>query len=288
MTGYGAGSAEAPAARVTVEVRGVNQRFLDLKVSAPREYAAWEAEVRERVRATVARGRIELTVVRLPLAARRRYRVGVREDLARAYADAGRGLGRRLRLDGALTLADVMRLPDLFEVSEQPPDLRRELPALRRALGTALRGFEGERRREGTHLQRAMQRHTAALREAVRGIHRRLPAALETLRGRVQERLARLVAGEIDPERVAHEVAVLADRGDISEELVRLESHIAALTGALRRSGPIGKRIDFLLQEIHREVNTTGAKSSDLSITELVLTAKSEVEKLREQVQNVE
>ena len=289
MTGYGAASADARAARVSAEIRGVNQRFLDLKVSLPREYAAWESEIRERVRAMIARGRIEVLVVRLPLAARRRYRVGVREELARAYVTAARGLVRALRIGGALTLTDVLRLPDLFEVSEQAPLLRRELPALRRALAAALRAFDAERCREGAHLRVDMQRHVATLRGAVARIHRRLPAALEALRERVRERLSRLVAAaELDPERVAHEAAVLADRGDISEELVRLESHITALAAVLRAAGPVGKRIEFLLQEIHREINTTGAKSSDLAITERVLAAKGEVEKLREQVQNVE
>jgi uncharacterized protein (TIGR00255 family) len=289
MTGYGAASADARAARVSVEIRGVNQRFLDLKVSMPREYAAWETEIRERARALIARGRIEVLVVRLPLAARRRYRVGVREELARAYVGAARGLLRSLRLGGALTLPDVLRLPDLFEVSEQGPELDRELPALRRALAGALRAFDVERRREGAHLRGDMQRRVAALRQAVVRIHRRLPAALEALRERVRERLSRLVAAaDLDPERVAHEAAVLADRGDISEELVRLDSHIAALAAVLRAPGPVGKRIEFLLQEIHREINTTGAKSSDLAVTELVLAAKGEVEKLREQVQNVE
>src|SRR2546428_3928979 len=148
MTGYGAASADAPAARVSAEIRGVNQRFLDLKVSLPREYAAWESEIRERVRAMIARGRIEVLVVRLPLAARRRYRVGVREELARAYVTAARGLVRALRIGGALTLTDVLRLPGLVEVSEQAPLLRRQPPALRRALAAAPRAFDGAARPE--------------------------------------------------------------------------------------------------------------------------------------------
>src|SRR5882724_6141928 len=137
MTGYGAGRADAPTARVTVELRSVNQRFLDVKIVAPREYAAWEREVRDRVRAVAQRGRVEVTVARTALAARRRYAVAVRAELARAYVAAARQLGRRLGLAGDVALVDVLRLPDVFEVSEQPPELRGELPALRGALARA-------------------------------------------------------------------------------------------------------------------------------------------------------
>ena len=289
MTGYGAGSADAPTARVSVEVRSVNQRFLDVKVSAPREYGAWERDLRERVRAVAQRGRVEVTVARAPVPARRRYAVAVRVELARAYVAAARQLARTLALDGGVGLGDVLRLPDLFEVSEHPPDVRGELPALRRALARALRAFDAERRREGTHLQRDMRGRVDAVARAARRIQARLPHAMAGLRRQAEERLGRLPgAGEVDPARVAQEAAVLADRIDVTEEMVRLASHLPALAAALRHRGPTGKRVEFLLQEIHRELNTTGAKAGDLTIAELVLGAKAEVEKLREQVQNVE
>jgi len=289
MTGYGAGSAQAPAARVAVEIRGVNQRFLDVRVTAAREYAAWEREIRNRVQVVAQRGRVDVTVVRTPVAARRRYAVTVRMELARAYVRAGRDVSRRLGLGGSLALADVLRLPDLFEVSERAPELAPELPAIRRALAAALRAFDGERRREGDHLRRDMQRRVARLRQATTTIRRRLPRALAALRARVEERLARVNRStDLDPIRVAEEAAVLAERSDITEELVRLASHLAALDAALAAPGPVGKRIEFLLQEVHRELTTTGAKAGDLAIGELVLAAKAEAEKLREQVQNVE
>ena len=289
MTGYGAGRAHAPTAHVVAELRGTNQRFLDVKVVVPREYAAWERDIRDRVRAVAQRGRIDVSVTRTPVAARRRYAVAVRIELARAYVGAARELARRLGLRGDVALADVLRLPDLLEVSEQVAEPRHELPALRRALGSALRAFDAERRREGAHLRRDMQRRVAAVRRAVAGIRRRLPQAVAALRGQVEERLMRLLgAADLDRGRVAQEVALLAERSDVTEELVRLEGHLVALAGALRRPGPVGKRIEFLLQEIQRELNTTGAKAGDRRVAELVLSAKGEVEKLREQVQNVE
>lgn len=289
MTGFGAGAADAPGVRLTVEIRGVNQRHLDVKVAAPREYAPWEAEIRDRVRLRVARGRVDVTVTRTPLAAQRRYRVAVREELALAYVEAARRLARRLALAGEVGVAEVLRLPELFEVSERGPDPRREVPALRRALRAALRAFDAERRREGRHLRRDMQRRVRALVRLAGRIRRRLPQIERAVRRRVEDRLARLGGGVgLDPARFAQELAALAERGDVTEELVRLAGHLEALDAALRGSGPIGKRVEFLLQEVLRELNTTGAKAADLATSALVLEAKGEVEKLREQIQNVE
>ena len=227
----------------------------------------------------------------MPVAAARRYRVAVRRDLARAYVDGGSRPGVAPSVSRAPSAsAEVLRLPDLLEVQERTPDVQRELPSVKRALGLALRAFDGERQREGRHLQRDMLRADGA-RAPRRGDdapsgsarHRRAPRAGggapgEAARGRQPGRRT----------RVAHEVALLAERSDLTEELVRLESHLAALAAALRTTGPVGKRIEFLLQEVHRELNTTGAKAQDLALGAAVLEARGEVEKLREQVQNVE
>ncbi|MFN8543335.1 MAG: YicC/YloC family endoribonuclease [Candidatus Binatia bacterium] len=289
MTGFGTGSAEAAGVRVTVEVRSVNQRFLDVKVSLPREYAPWEAELRERVRAVAERGRVEVLVGRTAQAADRRYRVSVREPLAAAYVRAARGLSKKLGIAGVVEIADVMRLPELFEVHEEAADPAGELPAVRRALAIALRRFAAERAREGRHLLRDMRARVAVLRRTSGQLGRLAPRIEAALRRQARERVARLVEpGTVDAGRLAHEIATLAERGDFTEELVRLDSHLAALAAALGARGAVGKRIDFLLQEVHRELNTTGAKAQDLAAGELVLAARAEVEKLREQVQNVE
>jgi len=289
MTGYGTAAADAATARVTVEIRGVNQRFLDVKVMLPREYASWETEVRDRVRAAAARGRVDVAVSRTPVAARRRYRVGLRPDLLRAYVTAARGAARELGLGGRVSIADVLGLPDLFEVTEEIPSLAAERKALGRALGAALQAFDRERRREGRTLGRELLARSATLRRITADVRRRLPAVLAALDARLVERLARLRdAPELEPQRVAREIVAVAERGDITEELVRLESHLDALVKTLRGAGAIGKRVEFLLQEVQRELNTTGAKAGDLGINGLVVEGKAEVEKLREQVQNIE
>jgi uncharacterized protein (TIGR00255 family) len=289
MTGYGAGASDAATARVSVEIRGVNQRFLDVKVTLPREYVAWESEVRERVRGAAERGRVDVSVTRTPVAARRRYRVGVRDELAHRYVDAARRLGRRLGIAGEVTIADVLRLPDLFETSEETPALEPERAALKRALSTALKAFDRERRREGAALARELLGRTQALRKLGAAIRARVPAATEAFVARVRERLAKLQGlPDIEPQRIAQELVTLAERGDITEELVRLDHHLQALAATLKSAGAIGKRVEFLLQEIQRELNTTGSKAADLTINGLVVDGKAEVEKLREQVQNVE
>jgi uncharacterized protein (TIGR00255 family) len=289
MTGYGAASADARTARVAVEIRGVNQRFLDVKVALPREYAAWEGEIRDRVRDGAERGRIDVAVTRTPVAARRRYRVGVREEMAREYVTAARRLARRLGVAGDVTIADVLRLPDLFETNEETSSLEGERPALRRALASALRAFDRERRREGTALQRELLQRTATLRRITGEIRGRLPGVREAFDAKVRERVGRLVGvPDLDPQRLTQEIVSLAERGDVTEELVRLDSHLVALGTTLRAAGAVGKRVEFLLQEIQRELNTTGSKVADVVVNGLVVDGKGEVEKLREQVQNIE
>jgi uncharacterized protein (TIGR00255 family) len=183
----------------------------------------------------------------------------------------------------------VLRLPDLFEVTEETPALDGERKAVRRALATALRAFDRERAREGATLQRELLARTASVRRIASEIRTRQPAVLEALGVRVRDRIEKLAGmPDLDPQRVTQEIVGLAERGDVTEELVRLESHTAALAATLRARGAVGKRVEFLLQEIQRELNTTGSKAADLGVNRLVVDGKAEVEKLREQVQNIE
>jgi uncharacterized protein (TIGR00255 family) len=289
MTGYGTAATAVPGGRVTVEVHSLNQRFLDVRIVAPREYAPWEGELRDLVRAAAARGRIELLVNRTVGANGQRFRVEVRSDLARAYVAALRRLKREMRLAGEVDVALLRGMPELVRTVEQAADPAREMPAVRRAVRRALAALDRERRREGGHLGRDMSARVGALARIARTLEGRLPAAVRDLQRRAAERVTRLAAGvPVDAQRLAQEAAILAERGDVTEELVRLGSHLEALRGLLRAREPTGKRIEFLLQEVHREVNTIGSKMLDPRVSGLVLDAKAEVEKLREQVQNVE
>lgn len=289
MTGYGAATADAPGARIVVEVRGVNQRHLDVRVSGARELVALEAEIRDAVRARVERGRVEVSVQRQVPPATRRVAVTLHEAVAAAYVRAARRLARQLEVAGEIPVAELLRLPDVVEVGEAERDARGETAAFRRALGRALDAFDRERAREGRHLARDMRARLAVVARATARLRRGVPAMQRGLRARLLERARRLGEGlDVDPARLAYEVASLVDRGDVSEELVRLESHLDAIAATLAAGGPVGKRVEFLLQEVLRELNTTGAKVADPALTAHVIAGKEAVEKLREQVQNVE
>jgi len=289
MTGFGAASAAVPGGRVVAEVRSVNARFLELKLSLPREHAAAESELREMVQAAIDRGRVDVAV-RREGTARGNVRLEVNRELARAYVEAWKALKRELKLDGEVDLS-LLRASggDLIRAVEAHPDLDRELVAIKRALRAALAGHARDRRREGVHLKADMRARIRTL----HGLRTACAREAEALRPILAERLAARVAALIgaptpEPSRLIQEVAIAIDRSDISEELARLGSHLQALGDLLGEQAPIGKRFEFLLQETLREVNTIGSKANHLPITKQVLSAKGELEKLREQIQNVE
>ncbi|MBI3300845.1 MAG: YicC family protein [Deltaproteobacteria bacterium] len=288
MTGYGSGTAAFPGGRVSVELRAVNHRFLEIKMPLPREFLAWEHEFRELIEAQVKRGRLEMMLTctgRPP----RAYAVRLNVELARAYREAVTRLQRDLRVKGELDLPFLAAHPELFQVTEKPQAVDAEVQAAKEALHHALAALERQRTREGKFLQRELRARVAALDKVRRAVKDRSGIVQEAVRKRLTERVTSLLQGiEIDQSRLLQEVATLVQKSDITEELVRLHSHIEALAGLLRAHEPVGKRIDFLLQEVQREVNTIGAKADDVTIRHLVVQAKEEVEKLREQVQNIE
>ncbi len=287
MTGYGAASGQIAGTSLAVEVRSVNQRHLDIKINGPREYAAREAELRRRIGRSVSRGRVDVYVGRA--AQSRGAGVELQPEVAKAYMSAWKKLKRDLRLKGDLDLSLFQGRTDIFRSVEPSCDLKAEGSLLDRLLDRALRAHTAERKREGAHLKRDIQARLGKL----KGLVRRLKTKSRTVTPRLQQRLNNRVnkllgSDAIDPARVAQEVAILVDRCDVTEELVRLESHLSGLAKLVRSGGPVGKRFDFLLQEVSRELNTIASKASDIGVTELVIEGKTEMEKLREQIQNVE
>jgi uncharacterized protein (TIGR00255 family) len=288
MTGYGNGNAAFTGGRASVELRAVNHRFLEVKTALPREFLPWEKELREVIEVQVKRGRIELTLTfsgRPPRASA----VHLNLELARAYREALARLRRELGIEGEVDLPLLASHPELFQVMEKPQPTTAEVQAAKLALQQALAALERQRAREGKFLQRDMRARIATLEKVRRAIKDRSGVAQQAQREKLRDRVATLLQGvEIDQSRLLQEVATLAQKSDITEELVRLHSHLEALAELLRTHAPVGKRIDFLLQEVQREINTIGAKADDVTIRHLVVEAKEEVEKLREQVQNVE
>lgn len=289
MTGFGQATWQSGGKRLSVEVRSVNQRFLDVKLSLPRECQAWEAELRELVSGVAERGKVDVTVYRAGTSGDD-FTVEANDTLARAILAGWQGLQRQLKLPGAIDIGLLMgRSTDLVRVVERRADASADLPQVTRLLAAALKDFNRSRDREGKLLQADMQARLKHLRALYAGLQKRTTALVPELARRLGERVAQVLGkGTVSEERLVQEAALLAERCDVTEELVRLDSHLDRLGELLRQKGSVGKAIDFLIQEIHREVNTIASKSADLEVTNLTLEAKGEIEKLREQVQNVE
>lgn len=289
MTGFGQASWQSGNKRLSVEVRSVNQRFLDVKLSLPRECQAWEQELRELVSGVAERGKVDVTIFRAGTASDD-FTVEPNAALARAILAGWQGLQRQLKLPGAIDIGLLMsRGTDLVRVVERRADASADLPQVKRLVTAALKDFNRTRDREGKLLQADMQARLKHLRTIYGALHKRTTALVPELARRLSERVAALLGkGTVAEERLVQEAALLAERSDVTEELVRLDSHLDRLAELLRQKGSVGKAIDFLIQEIHREVNTIASKSADLEVTNLTLEAKGEIEKLREQVQNVE
>jgi uncharacterized protein (TIGR00255 family) len=287
MTGFGAGRAEREGEEIDVEVRSVNHKFCEVKVRTPRELAALELEAARLVKERLARGGIEVALRRTGGASGFAPRIDA--GLAESYARAFRELQARLGLPGTLSLADVIGADGVVRLDERTVDLDAAREAMRRALGAALDALVEMRAREGEALARDLAGRLATLERSVASIEALAPQSVEHHRARLAERVQELSRGvPLDPGRLEQEVALLADRTDVTEELTRLRSHVAQVRGLLELAEPAGRKLDFLVQEMHREVNTIGSKSQSAEIAAIVVTAKAEVERMREQVQNVE
>jgi uncharacterized protein (TIGR00255 family) len=288
MTGYG--RAEVPGARlaVSVEIRSLNHRFLEIGVKLPRSLAASELEVRRVVQGRLARGRVDVSVMTRWLAG---SRSAVRTDtaLAEGYAREARDLAARLGIDSPLGLGDLLRLPGVVSVEEAEEDEGLAVLGLKEALHQALDELCRMRQTEGAALAAEIRAHLAALEAWTAGLGDLLPAALARIRERVHARIQGLLAGAaVEPGRLVQEAALWAARSDIQEELARLGAHGAQFRALLDGGGAVGRQLDFVVQEMHREVNTIASKADDQALVERVLQARTTVERLREQVQNVE
>jgi uncharacterized protein (TIGR00255 family) len=291
MTGFGQGSAEANGLRVEVELRGVNHRYFDLKLKLPAALAPHEAETRARVQRVVRRGRIDIAVTqsskRMPA-----YRVEVNQPLVSEYLAAAESLKKTFRLRGSIQLQEVVALPGALSIQERSETSEGDRAALlEQAIGRALEAYDGMRTEEGRRLADDIRGRLAAIEEDTRAIEEGLRGLPEEYSAKLRERVERLLQGQpgLDPVRIAQEIAIMAARVDITEELVRLRGFVEQAGATLGRGdGPLGKELDFVMQEMNREANTIASKSEALSICQAALRIRSGVEKIREQVQNLE
>lgn len=289
MTGYGKGEALSERWRCTVEIRSVNHRYGEISVRMPRAFLALENEVKKSLAATLKRGKIDASVqweeaggaAPLPSADM---------PLARGYAELFRSLTRELGLKDEPSLGLILAQKGVLgEAAAGQPDPDECLPQIMSAVQLAVSAMDAMRCREGEALVNDLTTRRAQVAQWVEQVRERAPLVVDEYRQKLKVRLDQLLEGvEIDPTRLAQEVALMADRCDVTEELVRLSSHFTQFDEALASAEPVGRKLDFLMQEMNREVNTIGSKSSDAEVTSLVIRIKAEMEKMREQVQNVE
>lgn len=288
MTGYGHGETDFGGTKFTVELNSVNRKQSDVVVNLPRDLAALEPQIRQTINENISRGRTNV-LVSYQNGSRAAGKLALDVDLARSYHDAMRALQKELNAPGEITIGAILQAPGVMRAPEESFDSGAAWPAIERALRAALNQLIKMREREGKHLAKDLIHRLKAMRKQIKEIRAMHPDVVKKYRAALLERIQK--AGlpiSTDDERLVKEVSFFADRSDVSEELTRVESHLAQFAHHLRRHEPVGRTLEFITQEIFRELNTLGAKANDAAISQRVVLCKAELEKIREQIQNLE
>ena len=290
MTGYGRGECTAKGASITVELNSVNRKQAEVSLSVPSELESIEPDLRDLILASVSRGRVSGRVVLQYTGSSRASAVAFNETQAKAYRRELSKLAKSLEIPDNLSLDSLLRLPGVLESAQPTLDAKAFRAPIKRALGQALEGLLSMREKEGGNLGRDLGKRLAKLRSIVKRVAKLAPDVLKHHRERLIERLkkANVDVPDMDDDRLLREIVYYTDRTDITEELTRLGSHFVQLEECLSDVVPVGRKLDFLAQEMFREINTIGSKANDGNISSEVVNLKTELEKIREQVQNVE
>jgi uncharacterized protein (TIGR00255 family) len=288
MTGYGRGEVDHGGVKLSVELNSVNRKQSDIVVNLPRDLAELEPRIRATVNEKISRGRMNVLVT-LQESANGAHQLALDTGLARSYHEAMLMLQKELSAPGEITIGTILQAPGVMRSPEHTVDAVKAWPVLQQALATALAELIKMREREGKHLAKDLIHRLKILRKEIKEVRAAYPEVVKKYRSTLLERLEKAGLNlPMDDERLLKEIAFFADRSDISEELTRLESHLAQFAHHLRKNEPVGRTLEFMTQEIFRELNTLGAKSNDAAISQHVVACKSELEKIREQIQNLE
>ena len=288
MTGYGRGDADHGGTKFSVELNSVNRKQSDIVVNLPRDLTELEPRVRQVVNEKISRGRTTVSVA-LQESANGARKLALDTGLARSYHEAMLTLQKELSAPGEITIGTILQAPGVMRSPEHSIDADEAWPVLQQALAAALAELIKMREREGKHLAKDLIHRLKVLRKEIKEVRALYPDVVKKYRSALLERIEKAGLNlPIDDERLLKEISFFADRSDISEELTRLESHLAQFAHHLRKNEPVGRTLEFITQEIFRELNTLGAKSNDAAISQHVVACKSELEKIREQIQNLE
>jgi uncharacterized protein (TIGR00255 family) len=288
MTGFGRAEIDSKFGRFTVELSSINSRFLEVVVRLPRTYASLEPQARELLNAEVTRGKVSL-FVNLAENGTTAGRSLINKDLVREYHRELTKLKKELKIEGELTISDLLMLPDITRPTVAEPDQEQIWPVIQGGITKALKALQAMRAREGKAMATDMRERLKVMTDLTADVEKSTAGAVEKYAKKLTARIGELLGGQIvDKGRLEEEIALFADRTDIAEECLRFRSHISQFQQTLKQTDAVGRRLNFILQEMNREVNTIGSKASDFDISAKVISLKEEIEKLREQVQNVE
>ena len=288
MTGYGRAREEKNGRTITVELRAVNHRYLDCTVKAPRQYGFLDDAVKKAAAARIARGKVEV-FVSVETQEGGDIAVTVNHTLAKRYLDALHDLSETYGLRDDVTVAVLAKMPDVLgseRIEQDADELTRDVLEV---FAAACDGFDQMRCREGEKLAEDVRGRCAAIERMVGVVEQRSPERVREYREKLLARMQEVLADtSIDETRILTEAAIYADKTAVDEETVRLRSHLTQMDGMLRETQPVGRKLDFLVQEMNREANTIGSKANDVDMARIVVDIKSEIEKIREQIQNIE
>ncbi len=289
MTAFGMAEKKVEGRTYTAEIRTLNGRYLEISVRAPRQLMPLEERVRKLVGTRISRGRVDL-FMRVRDASGEVSEIEVNLPLAKAYHKALLELNEALGIEEKVGLQTLLGLEKIIEATEPEADLEKTWTVLSSCIREALEGVDVMRISEGKAIYQDFERRLQSVEEGLSRVKALAPSVLSEYHSRLKERLAVLTQGkvELDPNRLAQEAAFLVDRSDVTEEIVRAESHVKQFRSMIESGGPAGRALDFLLQELNREVNTIGSKGGNAQLSHMVVTLKGELEKIREQVQNIE
>jgi uncharacterized protein (TIGR00255 family) len=288
MTGYGRAETDHRGTKFSVELNSVNRKQSDIVTNLPRDLAELEPRIRQTINESISRGRTNANIT-FHSGANGVRNLALDTELARSYHEAMRALQKELNAPGEITISTILQAPGVMRSPEQAIDAEEAWPAVERALRAALADLIKMREREGKHLAKDLIHRLKAIRKKLKEIRSLHPDVVERYRAALVDRIQKVgLPIASDDERLLKEISFFADRADVSEELTRLESHLAQFAHHLRRNEPVGRALEFMIQEIFRELNTLGAKANDAAISQRVVACKAELEKIREQVQNLE
>ncbi len=288
MTGYGRGEVDHNGAKFSVELNSVNRKQSDIVINLPRDLNELEPRIRQAINEKISRGRTNV-VVAVHNGENGTRTLALDTALARSYHEAMRALQKELSAPGEITIGTILQAPGVMRLPEENIDASKVWPAVERALNTALAELIKMRESEGKHLAKDLIHRLKTVRAGLKQIRALYPNVVKRYREAMLDRINKAGLNiPIDDERLLKEISFFADRSDISEELTRLESHLAQFAHHLRKNEPVGRTLEFITQEIFRELNTLGAKSNDADISQHVVACKAELEKIREQIQNLE